>query len=289
MIYIFISLFLLINSTFNYIITNFNNIKCQYLVSFSSNYTIYSTDNEEFYINYIYGKLKKHPIKPLAPQNITLNKDKVKISKNKPSSYQKKIYLTFDDGPSNLTLKVLKVLDEHQVKATFFVIGSKCKTYPQVILKIKEGGHSIGLHSYSHNYSYIYSSYENFYNEMKKSQEIIKVITGDEINIIRFPGGSYRRLNKDFYTLLNELNFKIYDWNLSCGDGTSPTPSVEKMFIYSTKDSNKYSDIILLMHSRDTDHNTLEALPRIIEYYKNKGYKFDIITKETPEYIFPFK
>lgn len=277
------------SSIFNYISTNFNDIKCQYMVSLPNNYTIYSSDNEEFYIKFIYGKLNSKPNGSHTTQTSIKNNNKINGTKNKPNSLQRKVYLTFDDGPSKLTLKVLKVLDEHQVKATFFVVGSKCKSYPQVISKIKENGHAIGLHSFSHNYSYLYSNYENFYNEMKQTQDIIKNITGDEINIIRFPGGSYKRLNKDFYSYLKENNFRIYDWNLSCGDGTTPTPTVEDMFINSTDEYSKYKDIFLLMHSRDTDNNTLEALPKIIEFYKSKNYKFEVITEQTPEYIFPFK
>lgn len=280
---------LLLSSAFNYISTNFNNIKCQYIVNIPNNYTIYSSDNEEFYIKYIYGKLNTKPNTPYNPQVSKSTKSKNNNQITHPNISQKKVYLTFDDGPSKLTLEVLKVLDEHQVKATFFVVGSKCESYHSVINKIKSGGHALGLHSYSHNYSNLYSNFENFYNEMKRTQEIIKNITGDEVNIIRFPGGSYKRLNKDFYNYLENLNFKIYDWNLSCGDGTSPTPSPEQMVINSTENYNKYKDIILLMHSRDTDKNTLEALPKIIEFYKSKNYKFEVITKETPEYIFPFK
>lgn len=232
---------------------------------------------DDVYIKYIYDKLKSS--KQTNSQNTNL-----KPKKNR----EKIIYLTFDDGPSKLTLDVLKVLDQYDIKATFFVVGSNVKVYPEVIVKLKEHGHAIGLHSYTHNYKHIYANHQNFIDEMIATQTLIYNITQEKVDIIRFPGGSYKRLNKDFYCELKKYNFKIYDWNISSQDGIS-SQSDEDTILKSATENSSRSNIILLMHCRETDKKTLHVLPKIIEFYKSKGYKFETINQSTPEYIFPFK
>ncbi|WP_051350549.1 polysaccharide deacetylase family protein [Caloramator sp. ALD01] len=272
---------------------NFNNIyqistKCieEYIVN-NQNYKfnldqIYDYREDKFYINIHYVKLNNRQI--ASSSTLPL----ITIKKEKHNSHSKVIYLTFDDGPSKLTLDILKVLDEHKVKATFFVVGNKVKQYPEITKEIREKGHILALHSYSHDYKKIYSDYESFINEMEYTQNLIYDVTKYKSYIIRFPGGSYKRLNMEFYNLLKEKNYRIYDWNISCGDGIGKNKDVETIYKNAT-DYGTHSRIILLMHCRQSDNATLCALPKIIEFYKKEGFKFETLDKCEEDYIFPFK
>lgn len=242
----------------------------------------YDYKEDEFYINFVYVKLNNRQIASSVTLPLITNE------KEKHKSNSKVIYLTFDDGPSKLTLDVLKVLDEHKVKATFFVIGNKVKQYPEITKEIHEKGHLLALHSYSHDYKKIYSDYESFINEMEYTQNLIYDITKFKSYIIRFPGGSYKRLNAEFYSLLKKKNYKIYDWNISCGDGISKNNDSETIYKNATN-CGRNSKIILLMHCRQTDNETLCALPKIIDFYKNEGFKFETLDKYEDDYVFPFK
>lgn len=201
---------------------------------------------------------------------------------------QKIIYLTFDDGPSNnVTNKILDILKENHVKATFFLIGNQIDDCKDVVLRIHNEGHSIGLHTYTHKFKRIYSNMEALIKEMLKCKYEIMEITGDSSNIIRFPGGSRRHLTRAFLDKLHSYNFKIYDWNMETTDGLTPKASPDKFYRQATKGSEELSNIILLLHCDYTHKNTCKALPRIIKYYKDKGYEFKTITEDTPELYFP--
>ena len=127
---------------------------------------------------------------------------------------EKVIYLTFDDGPSVMTDKVLDVLKENDVKATFFIIGNQIKGQESVVKRINSEGHSIGLHTYTHKYKNIYSNRKGFIAEILKSQDEINSLIGIKPTIIRFPSGSCKHLTKAFLEQLHSYNFTIYDWNV---------------------------------------------------------------------------
>jgi len=201
---------------------------------------------------------------------------------------EKLIYLTFDDGPSYLvTNRILDILKEKKVKATFFVVGSQIKDREKILKRIYDEGQSIGLHTYSHNYNKIYSSQENFIEEMRKTADEINSIIGISPSVIRFPSGSKKRLNNNLLEKLHKNNYKVYDWNVNVYDGINPNLSAEKLFKNAIKIKNKHL-VILLMHCNSNNKKTYEALPMIIEYYKRQGYEFKTITNETPEFYFKF-
>ena len=135
------------------------------------------------------------------------------------------IYLTFDDGPGMYTKRILDVLEEYNVKATFFVTNQFPK-YEYLIKNEYEKGHAIGVHTYSHNYKKIYSSFENYIDDVNKMNEIIKKYTGNFSNILRFPGGSSntisRKYKKGIMTELtrevSNLGYTYFDWNVASGD-----------------------------------------------------------------------
>ena len=216
--------------------------------------------------------------RPIASGYSTLNKNDEKV-----------IYLTFDDGPSIMTDKVLDILKKNDVKATFFLIGNQLKGQEAVVKRISTEGHSIGLHTYTHTYKKIYSNRKEFISEMLKSQSEISSITGFKPTIMRFPFGSRNHLTKAFLEQLHSYNFKVYDWNAAMSDGVNCKTAPDKLYREATKTTITDHPIILLMHCDYAHKNTCKALPRVIKFYKDNGYEFKIISDKTPENYFPIK
>lgn len=208
-------------------------------------------------------------------KNYTSNLDK---------NSEKVVYLTFDDGPGGkVTNEILDILKKEEVLATFFVIGSEIKGQESILLRIKDEGHSIGLHSFTHDRDKLYCSNDNFLNEMLKSQDAIYNVTGEKYNILRFPYGcnnkSYK-LTQSLVDILHKNNLKIYDWNVDSGDGAnykSPPENIAK------KACRNEDNVIVLMHCGFINKNSAKALPSVIKYYKNNGYTFKTIDETTPE------
>ena len=198
------------------------------------------------------------------------------------------IYLTFDDGPSStITPKILDVLKEKGVNATFFIINYNSDTEYLVKRAIDEGN-AIGIHGYSHKYSEIYTSVDACYNNIIKLQEKIFKTTGVLVKIVRFPGGSSNTVSKKYCEgvmsriskkILDE-GFKYYDWNVLSGD-SGDVDTKEEVYNNVAKGIKPGRNNIVLMHDFKGNNKTLEALPEIIDYGLNNGYKFDIITTET--------
>lgn len=232
----------------------------------------------------------------LTSQNIYAAEDSALFKKifitpvlsEQQTNKNKVIYLTFDDGPSVMTSKILDILEENNVKATFFVIGNQIEGFEDVVKRIHTKGHSIGLHTYTHKYKKIYRNRDSFINEMNCCREKIKEVTGSSPNIIRFPGGSRKHLNEEFLGKLHSCNFKIYDWNVQISDGINPKTPSRKLFKEAIKGIDTIDSVFLLMHCDYMHKNTCKTLPDIIKYYKEHGYEFKVITENTPEVLFPF-
>ncbi|WP_392486625.1 polysaccharide deacetylase family protein [Haloimpatiens sp. FM7315] len=211
-------------------------------------------------------------------------KDKTKVKNSSPKGI---IYLTFDDGPSkNITGEVLDILKENEIKGTFFLIGNKIEGREDVVKRIYKEGHSIGMHTFTHDFNKIYKSKESFMEEMLLCNEEIYSVLGVKANIIRFPGGSLNHLDEEFLDRIHSKGFKVFDWNMQLSDGIDHNIPPEKLYLEGTKGSDKFYSITLLMHCDSTNKNTCKALPKIIKYYKDKNYEFKTITKDTPEYHF---
>ena len=194
------------------------------------------------------------------------------------------IYLTFDDGPNEGTTNViLDILKEEGVKATFFVTNNG----PDYLIKREfDEGHTVALHTASHNYSLIYSSDENYYNDLKQVQDRVKRITGETSMIFRFPGGSSNTVSRKYSPgIMSRLTqstlakgYKYYDWNISSGDagGTTQASGVYNNVVSAL---SKDKPNMVLMH--DIKTYTRDAIRNIIKYGKENGYKFDKITMST--------
>jgi len=197
------------------------------------------------------------------------------------------IYLTFDDGPSSNTSKILDILKEQNIKATFFVVNYG-SSFDPVVQRIVNEGHTIALHSYTHNYKIIYASEEAYFDDLYNLKNKVKNTTGVDSNIIRFPGGTSNTIssfNKGIMTKLaiavKEKGFHYFDWNVDSKDAGSAKSSID---VY----NNVMSGLILnksnvvLMHDLSYNIKTVDALKNIIVDSKNKGYTFAKITYDTP-------
>ena len=184
-----------------------------------------------------------------------------------------KVYLTFDDGPGTNTQDILDILEEYDVKATFFVVGEACEKEEEELKKIVEAGHTLGMHSYSHKYSDIYASVDSFAKDLKKQQDYLYEVTGVKSTVYRFPGGSSNTVSdismKEFAKYLDSQGIRFFDWNISSGDGGSYLFPTETIIDNCTKNIGKYSTSVILMHDSAAKTTTREALPKIIEKIQN--------------------
>ena len=205
---------------------------------------------------------------------------------------EKIVYLTFDDGPTpKVTEAILDVLKSHDVKATFFIVGKEIKGREMILRRIYDEGHGIGLHTYSHNFKIIYKNPESFIMEMEKTENTINETLGTQLDfpIIRFPGGSAGRLNKNFYKLLCEKGYLIFDWNVDLQDGVKGNLSPCEFLNNAKKCSDKSIRRIILAHCNSNNKNTCAALDDIITYYKAQGYTFKAIDSNTTPYFYKFR
>ncbi|MDP4089239.1 MAG: polysaccharide deacetylase family protein [Bacillota bacterium] len=202
----------------------------------------------------------------------------------------KKVYLTFDDGPIPvITEGILDVLKEQNVKATFFVVGKEIPQREDILRRIYNEGHSIGLHTYSHKYKKVYNCDDSLINEMLKTREIVQNTLGISPTAIRFPGGSSRHLTKELLDSLHSLNMKVYDWNIDLYDGEHEVPPVSQIIKNGKNFKPGYKSLIILAHSNSNNSNTVKALPGIIKFYKELGYSFSAIETDTPEYHYKMR
>lgn len=195
---------------------------------------------------------------------------------------EKIIYLTFDDGPSRYTEKILNILDRYNAKATFFVIGDNPE-YFDLIKETNDRGHTIGLHTYSHDYEKIYTSSKGYYEDLDKIAKLCKEQIGFIPKYIRFPGGSSnevsRKYNVGIMSFLTKdvlkKGYQYYDWDVSSSDGEG-TISTQRIIKESTV--SKENNISILFHDANGKETTVAALPAIIEYYQALGYRFAAIS-----------
>lgn len=202
---------------------------------------------------------------------------------------QKNCYLTFDDGPSSVTPQILDVLKQYKVKATFFVTGKQAKNNPETLKEIYKNGHSIGNHSYSHDYNNVYDSPESFKNEIIDCKNAINSALGFEYKnlIFRFPGGYTSLTNEEHKTnyrnILTDTGYKYIDWSCLTGDSNTTEPTEEYLMNTLTYSigNTKTGDIVVLMHDSPTKQITAEVLPKIIEYLYEQGFKFETLKNNT--------
>ena len=163
-----------------------------------------------------------------------------------------KVYLTFDDGPSDNTDRILDILDDYNVKATFFVNGRTDDHSKKMYKRIVKEGHTLGMHSYSHKYSEVYASLASFKKDFEKIQNLLYDVTGVVSTYYRFPGGSSNRVSNsdmsEFIKYLNQQDITYFDWNVMCGDATTSGYTKDDLVENVMKDVVKYKTSVVLMH-----------------------------------------
>lgn len=183
------------------------------------------------------------------------------------SSGIKRVYLTFDDGPSSNTDRILDILDQYGVKATFFVVGKE--GYAEQYKRIVEEGHTLGMHSYSHKYNEIYASLDAYKQDLTKLHDFLYELTGEDCDIVRFPGGSSNTISKvdmwDLIDYLNEEDMVYFDWNVSSGDAAKGYISADQIVGNVLNNINNYNNVVILFHDAAGKNTTVDALPSIIE------------------------
>lgn len=255
--------------------------------------------------SYLYFSVssKPLPVKPISkiekvtsqkvkledvPNNIVSNvKEPVnKEIKDIPLS-GKEVFLTFDDGPSVNTLKILKILDDENIKASFFVIGHNADDNPQLVRSEYKDGMAVLNHSYTHEYS-MYKSIDTFMLDYNKCNNSIKNIIGTEpLHYLRFPGGSDNQVSnsKVMKSIRNEVGNKgieYVDWNVDSGDADSyrvPVGTIDNNLIKQLSASNF---AVVLMHDAPVKTTTVDALSVIIRFLKKQGFIFRTFADLTP-------
>lgn len=199
---------------------------------------------------------------------------------------QKTVYLTFDDGPSKNTGKVLDVLAEYGVKATFFVIGKDLTEEGiEYMKRAVAEGHDIGMHTYSHNYKQIYASVSSFLADYDELRKELEEILGFVPSIFRFPGGSYcsygKSIRKELIEEMTRRGYSYYDWNVSAEDsvGTVTAYSIRKNIFPRVYE---VSSPVILMHDSSINCLTAELLPELIEKLQEEGYTFEVLSAREP-------
>lgn len=211
------------------------------------------------------------------------------VSGRKSQDYpaDKICFLTFDDGPSNnVTPQILDTLKKEKVPATFFVVGKALNesSHWWIVREINEG-HSIAYHSFSHNYNVLYpkrvANPDSIEYEFQLTDQIVKGILGQEFKTgaIRYPGGhmSWKGMWVSDQRLAN-LGFAWVDWNISSGDAASKYVPADSLIANVKNQTSSWKNVVVvLMHDSGSHQTTADALPKIIKFYKSKGYKFGVL------------
>ncbi|MEH6944525.1 polysaccharide deacetylase family protein [Bacillus sp. JJ722] len=179
-------------------------------------------------------------------------------------------YLTIDDGPSRYADKLINILNEYEVPATFFLIGSNIDLYPQYVKKFHERGDYVGMHSMTHDYTRLYKNGE-VVSEMKQVQQKINSLTNEKPILFRSPYGSNPGLTKDLRDQVVSAGLKTWDWTIDSNDWryqNNPSQIVTEI-----KKQLEEPVEIILIHDKK---GTIEALPQIIETIEAEGYEFDV-------------
>lgn len=208
---------------------------------------------------------------------------------------EKVIYLTFDDGPSPNTSKILSILEDENVKATFFVIGNQVDIYKDTIKKLQESGMCILPHTNTHNYRQIYKTADDYFSDLDSCKNKIMNITSKEpVNFVRFPGGVNNELLRD--DILSEIRERFLDdryyfieWNVYGFDAEAIPRNSQVIYESTVNQLLNNSKAIVLLHDGYGNKNTVDSLRGIINKAKDFGYKFktleDITEKDFDYFV----
>lgn len=191
---------------------------------------------------------------------------------------KKIVYLTFDDGPTPATGKLLDVLAEYNVKATFFMLEPNMRKYPEALRRIVKEGHAVGLHGVSHKRHEFYRSKDTVVGEMVTAQVTLKELTGVESHLIRVPFGSYPDMKKSYIEAVHQADFFLWDWNVDSKDWFyNDKGMIDNTIRQLVALEKRNIEPVILMHDRV---QTLPYVAKILEYLINNNYDIRIINTE---------
>lgn len=219
------------------------------------------------------------PASPLAAEDDPYPGLYVDHQEKTDDSTQKIVYLTFDDGPSDNTDRILDVLKQENVKATFFVsaqFGTK-EERAQRMRRILEEGHTLGLHTYSHDYGKIYASIDAFLSDLNEINEEVYAATGYQADLIRFPGGSANSHNRNICERLSKevtrRGYTFHDWGVSCGDPEGEELSVYQILRKTLEVCEGQEKTEVLFYDTPVQNSTVDALDELIQVLRSDGYE----------------
>ena len=227
------------------------------------------------------SKFPKHDVNAAIDSQLPQYSDE--IAQNVVNVYfekTKKVYLTFDDGPSARTPEILDILNKYGVKATFFVLGSNVDQKPELVKREYDEGHFIAIHSYTHIYSQVYASPQATLDEYNRTLESVRKAIGVpnyNPHLFRFPGGSsggpYDEVKREAIELLKQNEITHTNWNCLTGDAAGST-TIEEMWNQLNETAEGDDNLVVLMHDAGDKQITVEFLPQLIEKYQKEGYEF---------------
>ena len=226
--------------------------------------------------------LKEEIIEPKKPIPVYSEETKERLANIYVADSEEKIaYLTFDDGPSkNITPQILEILEREDIKATFFVLGSRVELYPEILKQEYEAGHYIANHSYSHEYSSIYASTETILDEYERTEKAIQEALNNpeyHTHLFRFPGGSeggkYKKVKNEAKSLLEENDILYINWNALTRDAEGK-PTAESILEDLKNTVGEKERVVILMHDAGTKQLTADTLPDVIQYLREEGFVF---------------
>jgi peptidoglycan/xylan/chitin deacetylase (PgdA/CDA1 family) len=189
---------------------------------------------------------------------------------------KKKVYLTFDDGPGQYTNDILDVLKEYDVKATFFVVGRTDEASLAAYKRIVEEGHTLAMHSYTHDYSGVYKSLKSFKKDIQTLSDLLYETTGVRTTYYRFPGGSSNTVSKvsikKCISYLNKEGITYFDWNVVNGDATGKNYTAKQLTANVMEGVHQNNNSMVLMHDTVSKDTTLKSLPSLIKKLQKEGY-----------------
>jgi len=221
----------------------------------------------------------KEPV-PAGPaqkrQDLTVRK-----SESGPAPEQeKKVYLTFDDGPDRvITPLILDILDSYKAKATFFVVGTNIEKNPEILQDIVKRGHAIGNHTYNHLYSDVYSGFDSFLKSIRLNEELIFRVVGQRPRVVRDPGGEVRK-SELLKRLLAQNGYRLVDWNIDSHDSRTPNyngPEIIESIRQQSQNKKLWPNMVIIMHDGSGHMNTVRALPTVLDMLVSQGFQFEVI------------
>lgn len=230
----------------------------------------------------------RESISALQNENSDLKKKLQDIEKLKSAYKGKVAFLTFDDGPSVYTPRLLDTLAANQVHATFFVVGTNVEKYPDTVKREYAEGHTVGIHCWNHSFPVCYASVDAFFSDFNHIKSYLTTLLGVSPNICRFPGGTDNVVSTKYVPhfmqqvipRVKDMGFTYFDWSVYDGDSDAAPISAQQTVANVINRSKNMDNPVILCH--DIKKNTVDAVPEIIRQMKALGYSFAPLSRYAP-------